>query len=295
MSKTARHIINIVSAVLLTAVLTAGYISGVSCRAPLKCTGLNVVIKDSSANRFVTKADIEKFLNREYGEYAGKPLDSLDLTKVEKIVDSRSAVYKSEAFTTRDGKLNITVTQRTPVVRFQKSDGGFYADAEGFLFPLQSSYASRVQVIDGDIPLKANSGYKGEPSDPKEKEWLMKVLNVVNYMESSKLWRDKIVQITVSDGGAGSLYCVRISRGYPKTVHFRPAAPEIWMVTSHVEPFFRASCAALPGPRGGTCPGTRAGPGPVASRWFPPDAPASWPAAVKKVFSACFLYISDAL
>lgn len=205
MSKTARHIINIVSAVLLTAVLTAGYISGVSCRAPLKCTGLNVVIKDSSANRFVTKADIEKFLNREYGEYAGKPLDSLDLTKVEKIVDSRSAVYKSEAFTTRDGKLNITVTQRTPVVRFQKNDGGFYADAEGFLFPLQSSYASRVQVIDGDIPLKANSGYKGELSDPKEKEWLMKVLNVVNYMESSKLWRDKIVQITVSDGGELSL------------------------------------------------------------------------------------------
>jgi cell division protein FtsQ len=205
MSKTARHIINIVSAVLLTTALTAGYISGVSCRAPLKCTGLNVVIKDSLANRFVTKADIKKFLDREYGEYAGKSLDSLDLTKVEKIVDSRSAVYKSEAFTTRDGKLNITVTQRTPVVRFQKSDGGFYADAEGFLFPLQSSYASRVQVIDGDIPLKANSGYKGELSDPKEKEWLKKVLNVVNYMERSKLWKDKIVQITVSDGGELSL------------------------------------------------------------------------------------------
>ena len=62
-----------------------------------------------------------------------------------------------------------------------------------------------MQVIDGDIPLKANSGYKGELSDPKEKEWLMKVLNVVNYMESSKLWRDKIVQITVSDGGELSL------------------------------------------------------------------------------------------
>lgn len=201
MSKTVRHIINGVSGALLAACLVLAYMSGVSCRAPLKCTGLNVVIADSSINRFVSKADVKKFLDKEYGEYVGMLLDSIDLVKVEKIIDGRSAVNKSEAYTTRDGMLNVKVTQRTPVVRFQKSDGGFYADAEGFLFPLQSSYASRVQVIDGDIPLKANSGYKGEITDEKERAWLGKVLDLVNYMENSRTWKDKIVQITVCDGG----------------------------------------------------------------------------------------------
>ena len=201
MSKTVRHIINGVSGVLLAACLVVAYMSGVSCRAPLKCTGLNVVIADSSMNRFVSKADVKKFLDKEYGEYVGMLLDSIDLAKVEKIIDGRSAVNKSEAYTTRDGMLNVKVTQRTPVVRFQKSDGGFYADAEGFLFPLQSSYASRVQVIDGDIPLKANSGYKGEITDEKERAWLGKVIDLVNYMENSRTWKDKIVQITVCDGG----------------------------------------------------------------------------------------------
>ena len=201
MSKTVRHIINGVSGALLAACLVLAYMSGVSCRAPLKCTGLNVVIADSSMNRFVSKADVKKFLDKEYGEYVGMPLDSIDLAKVEKIIDGRSAVNKSEAYTTRDGMLNVKVTQRTPVVRFQKSDGGFYADAEGFLFPLQSSYASRVQVIDGDIPLKANSGYKGEITDEKERAWLGKVIDLVNYMENSRTWKDKIVQITVCDGG----------------------------------------------------------------------------------------------
>lgn len=201
MSKTVRHIINGVSGALLAACLVVAYMSGVSCRAPLKCTGLNVVIADSSMNRFVSKADVKKYLDKEYGEYIGLPLDSIDLVKVEKIIDGRSAVNKSEAYTTRDGMLNVRVTQRTPVVRFQKSDGGFYADAEGFLFPLQSSYASRVQVIDGEIPLKANSGYKGEISDEKERAWLGKVLDLVNYMENSRTWKDKIVQITVCDGG----------------------------------------------------------------------------------------------
>lgn len=201
MSKTVRHIINGISGALLAACLVVAYMSGVSCRAPLKCTGLNVVIADSSMNRFVSKADVKKFLDKEYGEYVGMLLDSIDLAKVEKIIDGRSAVNKSEAYTTRDGMLNVKVTQRTPVVRFQKSDGGFYADAEGFLFPLQSSYASRVQVIDGDIPLKANSGYKGEITDEKERAWLGKVIDLVNYMENSRTWKDKIVQITVCDGG----------------------------------------------------------------------------------------------
>ena len=201
MSKTVRHIINGVSGALLAACLIVAYMSGVSCRAPLKCTGLNVVIADSSVNRFVSKADVKKFLDKEYGEYIGMLLDSIDLAKVEKIIDGRSAVNKSEAYTTRDGMLNVKVTQRTPVVRFQKSDGGFYADAEGFLFPLQSSYASRVQVIDGEIPLKANSGYKGEITDEKERAWLEKVIDLVNYMENSRTWKDKIVQITVCDGG----------------------------------------------------------------------------------------------
>jgi cell division protein FtsQ len=201
MSKTVRHIINVVSGALLAACLVLAYMSGVSCRAPLKCTGLNVVIADSSMNRFVSKADVKKFLDKEYGEYVGMLLDSIDLAKVEKIIDGRSAVNKSEAYTTRDGMLNVKVTQRTPVVRFQKSDGGFYADAEGFLFPLQSSYASRVQVIDGEIPLKANSGYKGEITDEKERAWLEKVIDLVNYMENSRTWKDKIVQITVCDGG----------------------------------------------------------------------------------------------
>ena len=87
------------------------------------------------------------------------------------------------------------------MVRFQKKDGGFYADAEGYIFPLQSSYASHVQIIDGEIPLAANSGYKGDIEDPKEKAWFKSVMNVVNFIEGSKTWKGKIVQISVDEKG----------------------------------------------------------------------------------------------
>ena len=201
MSKTARYIITVVAATILVCCLVLAYLSGAKCRSPLECKGLKVEIADSSINAFVSPADIQRYLDKEYGRYIGIPLDSIDLADIEKIIDGRSAVHKSQAYVTRDGMLNISVTQRTPIVRFQKSDGGFYADAEGFLFPLQSSYSSRVQVIDGDIPLKANSGYKGTIEDPDEKKWLGNVLEVVKFMEESRTWKDKIVQITVCNGG----------------------------------------------------------------------------------------------
>ena len=86
-------------------------------------------------------------------------------------------------------------------MRFQKKDGGFYADAEGYIFPLQSSYASHVQIIDGAIPLAANSGYKGGIENSDERAWFKKIMNVVNYMEGSKAWKGKIVQIHVLENG----------------------------------------------------------------------------------------------
>jgi cell division protein FtsQ len=172
-------------------------IAGARSRKSIRCEGLQVVIIDSMQNGFVSRADVKGYLDREYGRYIGEALDSIDLVRIEDIVDGRSAVLKSQAYVTKDGMLHVDVTQRKPVVRFQKSDGGFYADEEGYIFPLQRTYASHVQIIDGNIPLAANSGYKGEIADPKERAWFESMMKVVNHIEKSRVWRDKIVQIHV--------------------------------------------------------------------------------------------------
>ena len=201
MNRILKYILISLFAIALAACIVMSYLAGVEARRPIICKGIRIEILDSAENRFVSVADVRRFIDRSYGQIIGEPLDSLDLVKLEHIVDSRSAVRKSQAFVTKDSMLNITVTQRKPVVRFQKRDGGFYADAEGYIFPLQNTYASHVQIVDGNIPLAANSGYKGSIDTPKEKEWFKSVMNVINYMEGSKVWRDKIVQIYVDDKG----------------------------------------------------------------------------------------------
>jgi cell division protein FtsQ len=108
------------------------------------------------------------------------------------------------------------------VVRFQKKDGGFYADAEGYIFQLQSSYSSHVQIVDGHIPLAANSGYKGEITNPEEKKWFNDVMTLINYMENSRMWKDKIVQINVAENGDMTLIPregkERFIFGYPEDI-----------------------------------------------------------------------------
>ena len=198
MNRTLKYILLATGAAVIAVCICCSFMAGRQLRSTYTCQGLEVTIKDSLENSFVSAADVKAYLDREYGIYKGIPLDSLDIIRIESIIDGRSAVKKSQAYVTRDGILHIDVTQRKPVVRFQKAGGGFYADKEGYIFPLQKSYASHVQVIDGNIPLAANSGYKGELQNDREKKWFKDMMELINFMEDSRTWKDKIVQIHVN-------------------------------------------------------------------------------------------------
>lgn len=163
------------------------------------CSAVEVTIKDKF--EFVNKADVENYLSRYYGSYIGQRLDSVELARIESMLDRQSAVLKSEAWTTRDGVLHISITQREPVVRFQNGSHGFYADDRGYIFPLQGNYTSLVPVIDGKLPISAGEGFKGELSNEKEKAWVSGVLDMVRYMQRSRSWSDNIVQMHVDSAG----------------------------------------------------------------------------------------------
>lgn len=199
MKKGIRYILTGFFGLALAAIIVVACVAGVRSRQHIRCSGLEVAVLDSMQNSFVSKTDVKRYIDNEYGRYIGTVIDSIDLVRIEEIIDGRSAVLKSQAYVTTDGILHVEVTQRKPVVRFQKSGGGFYADAEGYIFPLQKTYASHVQVIDGNIPLAANSGYKGAIEDPKEMEWFERMMDIVNFIEKSRTWKDKIVQISVDE------------------------------------------------------------------------------------------------
>ena len=194
-----RHIVAGAVAALILAGLLMLAGCGSAQRSKVLCNALDVQIKD--AWEFVTPEDIRGFLDRNYGVYIGVRLDSLDLAGIERMLENKSIVMKSEAWTTRDGILHIEISQREPIVRFQNGSYGFYADDRGFIFPLQSNYTSLVPVIDGNLPLKVEEEFKGEPSGEREKDWIAGVLEMVRFMQRSRTWAENIVQIHADSRG----------------------------------------------------------------------------------------------
>ena len=169
-------------------------------RREVTCNGIDAIIADSTQRKFVSPEDVKDWM-ADYGTYLGLRLDSVDLKKVEAVIDGKSSVRKSQAWLTDDGVLHVSITQREPVVRFQGASGGFYADADGYLFPLQNRHTARVPIVDGALPVKLGKGYKGLPETEKEQQWVASIVGLVRYLGARKEWNDLVGQITVRKDG----------------------------------------------------------------------------------------------
>lgn len=165
------------------------------------CTKLNIEIKDNSGNTFVDREDLDALINHEYGSFYGKRVDSLDLCKIEDAILKHTAIKAGEVYVKRDSTLNISITQKTPFLRFQNGDNGFYIEEDGNIFPLQARHSARVQIIDGNFPVKVEQGYCGYVQDEAEKKWLDGMIALVEYVNKSKVWSKNIAQYHVDNNG----------------------------------------------------------------------------------------------
>ena len=185
---------------LLTGVLVCSYILGSSKRSQVSCNQIDITILDSLKTPFVKSESVKQYLSNDYGKIIGMPIDSIDLYRIEKVLASKSAILRSDAYITSKGTLSVVVTQRKPVIEFQTTAYGFYCDEEGFLLPLQPNFSIEALIIDGHIPLDMADCKKGRPENEEDSRWLDNIVNLVNHMNSS-IWKDKISQITSDHNG----------------------------------------------------------------------------------------------
>lgn len=192
---------NLTFGLLLTAVLAGAFLKGRSDRRQIRCTKISVTVEDSAAVKFVGGKVVFGYLISEYKGILGMPIDSIDLKKVEDILDGKSAILSNDAYITKDGVLHVSVTQRKPLVRFQTNRYGFYCDEDGYLFPLEESFISNIQIVDGQIPIDTADCRMGRPEDPEDSKWLDNVVDMVKFINSSPIWKDRIVQISCGSDG----------------------------------------------------------------------------------------------
>lgn len=198
------------------------------------CTGVEIDILDSTKLGFLSKDDIKRYLSEGGVEVTGVKMDSIDLGGIESLLDDRSAVLKSQAYTTKDGTLHIDITQREPLILFKKGSSSFYADEKGFLFPSSKEYGGKVVVVEGSIPIQVEDGYKGRPATAKEQKWLEDMIAAIKYLRGEKTWKSAIRAITVEGDGDLVLYPVK---GKERFIFGRPES--IKSKLSRIDDYYR--------------------------------------------------------
>lgn len=164
------------------------------------CREVNITLLDSAQNRFVTKNEVLEIIEGFAGKSIGQPVGEINTHLIEKLLDQRNAIRESQVSITREGRLQINITQRKPVLRIQGENGGFYVDETQYIFPLVPTFTSYVPIVSGHIPFTLNADHRGMALED-DGNWMGKVLELGNYMSNDPFWSAQIEHIYVEANG----------------------------------------------------------------------------------------------
>ncbi|MGI8893907.1 MAG: hypothetical protein ACR2GN_10685, partial [Bacteroidia bacterium] len=118
----------------------------------LTCSEIKIKINDEDGHYFVEEEDIRTLLVDKGKDVRGLKLHAINIGLLEKILKNNSFVSNAEVFSTIDGKVNIAIDQRRPLVRIlNNAEEHYYIDSKGKYMPLSDKYTARVVVANGQI------------------------------------------------------------------------------------------------------------------------------------------------
>ncbi|MCQ2176643.1 MAG: hypothetical protein MJY41_01740 [Bacteroidales bacterium] len=176
----------------LSTALIAGFVTGMvflghaerMSRSSLLCERLVVEFADNY--RFVNGDDVKAIILNKYGIYFNSRIDSLRLDEIERQLCSHTAITDCQAWSTDDGNLHVRISQRKPAVRFMDGENGFYADENGYVFPLYQRFTAKTPVISGPLP--------------QDSTWIADAAKMALFM--TPIWEDKADSIGVDIHGS---------------------------------------------------------------------------------------------
>src|SRR5690606_1676297 len=102
-------------------------------------------------NLYLTEEAVNKLLIQNNVTVTSVVKETLDLNRVERILNTHEMIENAEVYLTLDGILKTTIIQRRPIGRILGNEI-FYIDRQGNRMPLSTYYSARVPVLFGVGP-----------------------------------------------------------------------------------------------------------------------------------------------
>lgn len=115
------------------------------------CKGVNITVADATANGFITGKEVQKRLEKMHLYPKGKILAGVSCRKMEEALLATPFVRTADCYKDEDGMVNVSITQRVPVVRIKAvNNDDFYIDDRDCIMP-NSDYTSDLIIATGYI------------------------------------------------------------------------------------------------------------------------------------------------
>ena len=177
--KTVTMLVDALLAVYLVLAFTA--FNKPNAKAAL-CQKVQIDIQDENTNGFITANDIRSRLDANQLYPLNKPMQAVQARKIEEMLKRSPFVKTVDCYKTQDGCVNISVTQRMPIVRIKAANGeDYYLDDNNQVMP-NSHYSADLIIATGAISRWYAQNYISH-------------LNAV--LCADDLWRNQIVQLNI--------------------------------------------------------------------------------------------------
>ncbi|MCM8567879.1 hypothetical protein NE848_00680 [Gramella jeungdoensis] len=137
-----------------------------------------------SENLYVTEEVVNKLLIQNKGSVSSIDKETLDLNRVESLLNMHDMIENAEVYLTLDGELRAEVSQRKPIGRVL-GNSSFYLDRKGEIMPLSPFYSARVPLMFG---FNENNIAKAYPivMHIKNDEFLTRHITGINRLKGDK-------------------------------------------------------------------------------------------------------------
>jgi len=169
-------------------------------RGQARCQEVEVILLDSLESAIVDKKEVHDFLTK---RAVGKQTGEIDLDALEKALRARGEIMSAQVYAADEQTLSVRLTQRKPVIRFENASQRWYADPEGYLFPVTN--AVDVPIVTGHLPLQFEKNWRGLVPEDK-RDWVLGMIRLARYIDSKPDLREEIAQMDISDNGDIVLY-----------------------------------------------------------------------------------------
>ena len=173
----------------------------------LPCRSIDININDKVQHDFIDESDLLERINGN-NKILGQPLGSINISLLEKKILSNPYVATAEVYSTIDGKLQVNVVQRDPIVRIiTMRDEQFYIDRNGKFMPLCDHYSIPVIAASGyifdtyaemQIPAWQGNTLPTDTTLPQQENIMSQIYSLSQYIDRDTFLNAQIEQIYVN-------------------------------------------------------------------------------------------------